>query len=178
MLRDMSESSEPGTTTDERPTAVDVPFEEFFRDEYPRLAKALLLLTGDRAEAEDLAQEALARTFERWERVRNMDNPTGYVYRTAFNLNHKRLRHLKVRSKHPPEPHPVDATAAADTRADVLRALADLPQAQREAVVLVEWLGLDALAAGELLGIDASSVRGRIHRARQSLRERIGEIDV
>jgi hypothetical protein len=56
MLRDMSESLEPGTTTDERPrtTAVDVPFEEFFRDEYPRLARALLLLTGDRAEAEDL----------------------------------------------------------------------------------------------------------------------------
>jgi RNA polymerase sigma factor (sigma-70 family) len=106
-----------------------------------------------------------------------MANPTGYVYRTALNLNHKRLRHLGVRARNRPEPQPIDATATTDTSADVLRALAELPAAQREAVVLVEWLGLDATEAGRLLGIDAASVRGRLHRARQSLRERIGEID-
>ncbi|MGH2764295.1 MAG: sigma factor, partial [Actinomycetota bacterium] len=52
-------------------------FEEFFRSTYGRLMGALLLLTGDAAEAEDLAQEALVRVFERWERVQMMDSPEG-----------------------------------------------------------------------------------------------------
>jgi DNA-directed RNA polymerase specialized sigma24 family protein len=39
-------------------------FEGFFRQVYPRLSRALLLLTGDPPEAEDLAQEAMARVFE------------------------------------------------------------------------------------------------------------------
>jgi len=52
----------------------------------------MYLLTGDRREAEDLAQEALVRAFERWSRVRSMANPPGYVYRTAINLNRNRLR--------------------------------------------------------------------------------------
>jgi DNA-directed RNA polymerase specialized sigma24 family protein len=66
---------------DARPTELD--FEGFFRAEYPQLARAGYLLTGEAAEAEDLAQEAMARTFERWDRVRAMESPAGYVYRTC-----------------------------------------------------------------------------------------------
>src|ERR687884_501387 len=82
-------------------------FEDFFRAEYERLARTCLLLTGDAAEGEDLAQEAFARVFERWERVRAMDSPVGYVYRSALNLHRKRVRHLVVRARRllsPPEP--------------------------------------------------------------------------
>ena len=71
----------------EMPRAVAVPsgvtseagldFEELFRAEYARLAAALQLLTGDRSEAEDLAQEALSRVYEHWDRVRAMASPDG-----------------------------------------------------------------------------------------------------
>jgi len=47
-------------------------FREFFAGEYRRLAKALFLMTGDALEAEELAQEALVRVFERWDQVRQM----------------------------------------------------------------------------------------------------------
>ena len=67
--------------------------------------------------------------------------------------------------------------AAVDTRNEVLSILASLPRAQREALVLVEWLGFETEQAGELLGIDAASVRGRLHRAREVVRERYGELD-
>lgn len=153
-------------------------FEDFFRAEYRRLARALLLLTGTAAEAEDLAQEALARAFERWERVARMDSPQGYVYRTALNLQRKRVRWLGVRARkvvagvH--EPDPADAAGA---RVDVLRAVRAIPPAQREALVLVEWLGMTADEAGQVLGIAPESVRGRCHRARQALRERLGVDD-
>jgi RNA polymerase sigma-70 factor (ECF subfamily) len=44
-------------------------FEEFFRAEYGRLVRTVYLLTRNGAEAEEIAQEAMARTYERWDRV-------------------------------------------------------------------------------------------------------------
>ena len=52
-------------------------------------------MTGDRVEAEDIAQEALVRVYERWGQVGGMDSPTGYLYRTAMNLARSRLRCLR-----------------------------------------------------------------------------------
>ena len=63
-----------------------VEFEDFFRAEALSLGRAIYLLTGDRAEAEDLVQEAMARAYERWDRVRQLASPAGYVYKTALNL--------------------------------------------------------------------------------------------
>jgi RNA polymerase sigma factor (sigma-70 family) len=153
-------------------------FSEFFRREYGRLARACLLLTGNPAEAEDLAQEALVRTYARWDDIRSMNSPEGYLYRTALNLNRKRLRRLAVRAR-----HWVNAGArsgeveAVESRLDVLRAVAALPRGQREALVLVEWLDLDIDEVAGLIGIAAVSVRGRLHRARRTLRERFGGTD-
>jgi RNA polymerase sigma factor (sigma-70 family) len=146
-------------------------FEGFFRQVYPRLSRALLLLTGDPPEAEDLAQEAMARVFERWERVRAMDSPEGYAYRTALNLHRKRLRWAALRRgrrrDREPEHRPLEVVEERDR---IRSLLASLPVAQREALFLVEWVGMTAEEAGAALGIEAASVRGRIHRARGSLR--------
>jgi RNA polymerase sigma-70 factor, ECF subfamily len=146
-------------------------FREFFEAEYRRLAKAMFLVTGDRSEADELAQEALVRVFERWEKVRGMDSPAGYLYRTALNLNRSRLRRLTSHARHAlsasPEPDPL---AEVEARDEARRHLATLPRGQREAVVLVEWLGMGAEQAGETLGIDASTVRVQLSRARRALR--------
>lgn len=153
-------------------------FGEFFRREYGRLARACLLLTGNPAEAEDLAQDALVRAYARWDDIRSMNSPEGYLYRTALNLNRKRLRRLAVRARHLVNAgaHPGDVEAV-ESRLDVLRAVAALPRGQREALVLVEWLDLDIEEVAGLIGIAAASVRGRLHRARRTLRERFGGTD-
>ena len=49
-----------------------------------------------------------------------------------------------------------------ERRIDLLRAVRSLPRTQREALVLVGWLGYTAEEAGPILGIDAASVRGRL----------------
>ena len=153
-------------------------FEEFFLAEHERLFQALYLLTGDVQEADDLAQEALLRAYERWDRVGSMDSPAGYVYRTALNLHRSRLRALVVRARRVFAAVPTDdPSAAVATSHDVQRALAQLPHGQQEALILVEWLGLGSEEAGRVLGIDASSVRGRLHRGRATLRELLGEPD-
>lgn len=152
-------------------------FRAFFEHERVRLVRATLLLTGNVAEAEDLAQEALARVLERWDRVSEMESPDGYLYRTALNLNRKRLRRMTIAARRAIGVSDHDPLAAAEDRVDVLHAVASLPRPQREALVLVVWLGYATEEAGTLLGIEPGSVRGRLHRARQALRRQLGGRD-
>jgi hypothetical protein len=56
-------------------------FDEFYQDSFRRLFTALCLVTGDRHEAEEIAQDAFVRVFERWDRVGVHADPTGYLFR-------------------------------------------------------------------------------------------------
>jgi RNA polymerase sigma-70 factor (ECF subfamily) len=147
-------------------------FEAFFRASYQDLVRALLLVTGDQGEAEDLGQEALARVYQHWGRVKAMESPRGYMYSTALNLSRKRWRRLAVRNRrYPIASQASDPLVTAEIRLDLLRRLSELSRPQREALVLVEWMGLDSQEAGRVLGVSASSVRTRLHRAKSALRE-------
>ena len=143
-------------------------FDAFFDQEYTPLLRLLFAMTGNLTEAEELAQEAMTRAYERWGSVSAMASPAGYVYRVAVNLNRSRLRHLRLRFakqgqiRHPPQTRP-------EVVGFLVAALGGLPRGQREAILLVEWLGLDAAEAGRILGISASSVRSRVHRAKATL---------
>src|SRR6266496_6695819 len=89
----MARMREAGTGVTER--SADAPsrsFEDFFRDEHVRLLRALFLVTGNESEAEDLMQEAFLKVWERWDRVGQLDDPTGYLYRTAMNAFRSRHR--------------------------------------------------------------------------------------
>ncbi len=150
-------------------------FEQFFRAHHRRLFQAVYLLTGSSLEADDVAQEALLRVFERWKRVSTMDRPDGYLYRTALNLHRSRLRRaVRWRRRIQVQAAQEDATAVVETRLDVQRALRSLTREQREAVLLVDWAGLSAEEAGRVLGIEPVSVRSRLHRGRKALRKALG----
>lgn len=155
--------------------AVALDFESFFRAEYRSLCQALLLLVGDAFEAEEIAQETMTRMLERWDRVAAMDSPTGYAYRTALNLQRKRIRRLAVRAKRRFAQVAVgDIGPEAGERHDLRRALASLPVGQRAALILVDWLDMDTEEAARALGIKPASVRVRLHRARSALRDVLG----
>jgi RNA polymerase sigma factor (sigma-70 family) len=151
-------------------------FDDFYRAEFPRLARALYLVTLDPSQAEDVAQEAMARVYERWESVGEMASPVGYLYRVALNVHRRRRRRLlrTPRQVAAAVPDPADT---AERRVAIRDALRSLSPDQRAALVLVEWVGLDAAAAGTVLGISAESVRSRVHRARARLAERFGGLD-
>jgi RNA polymerase sigma factor (sigma-70 family) len=146
-------------------------FEDFFRAQYTSLLRAMYLMCGNRQEAEELAQDTFVRAYERWELVRSADNPGGYVYRIGLNLYRSKLRRAARAAKKAirPAAEP-DPFAAADERDAIWRALAELPKGQREAVVMVEWLGMTDDEAGLALGVSPITVRVRIHRARGRLR--------
>jgi RNA polymerase sigma-70 factor, ECF subfamily len=146
-------------------------FEAFFQAEYPSLLRAMFLVTGNRYEAEEIVQDAFVRACERWEMVLRAENRAGYVYRMALNGYRSKLRRLAraTRKTLRPQEEP-DHFAAVDDRDALGRALAVLSKGQREALVLVEWMGMTDDEVGVLLGISPITVRVRIHRARAILR--------
>jgi RNA polymerase sigma-70 factor (ECF subfamily) len=163
---------EPVATGVEAPT-----FEGFFLQHHEQLLRVLFLATGDRHEAEDLAQEAFVRMFERWERVRRLEDPRGYLYRTALNLRRSRMRRVAVAARRlvgGRSEGTSDPAQAAGERDELRRALATLPDGQREALVLCEWLEMTDSEAGAVLGISPGAVRVRLTRARATMRQELG----
>src|SRR4051812_29453330 len=74
---------------------VDADFEQFVDRLYPRLVGSMVLYCGSRDAGEEIAQEALVRTIERWDRVRSMTAPEAWVFRVAVNLVRRRVRRVK-----------------------------------------------------------------------------------
>jgi len=146
-------------------------FAEFFSDGYPRLVRAVLPATRDLGVAEEVSQEAMTRVFARWGRVRQLDSPIGYAYVVAINVNRRRSRRPwapLARDLADPRPDPAWQVAS---RNQLVAALAALPQGERDALLLVSFLGLSTEEAGHALKIKSASVRSRLHRARASLQE-------
>jgi RNA polymerase sigma-70 factor (ECF subfamily) len=130
-------------------------FEHFYASTVQRLFTALCLVTGDRHEAEEIAQESFVRVFERWDRVAEFDDPTGYLFRVSMNVYRGRYRRaaLAVRRALFLAPKATDDLAAVETHDAVIR-------------LLTAILDYRAEEAGEILGIGASSVRSLTTRAR------------
>src|SRR5207244_5469693 len=112
--------------------------------------------------------------WARWDQVRRMHSPIGYVYKIALNLHRSRLRHIAIEARRRTRPDEQDPVESAGTTLLVRKALMDLPLGQRQAIVLIDWLGYPAEEAAKILGIRAASARSRVSRARASLRDSLG----
>ena len=81
-------------------------FEDLVAAEHSGLFGALCMITGDRLEAEDIMQDAFHKLWEHWDRVKDMDDPKGYLYRAALNLHRKRVRRTGVAIRRALRPTP------------------------------------------------------------------------
>jgi RNA polymerase sigma-70 factor (ECF subfamily) len=154
-------------------------FEEFFRVQTQSLYAHLCMITGNRAEAEELAQDAFLMVWERWPRVAGMEEPVGYLYRTAMNLFRKRYRRavLAVRKTVSAELRR-DEFAMAEDRSVVAGALDELTPRQRAALVLTELLGFPSAEAGRMLGVSAGTVRALASQGRAAMKRHMEADDV
>jgi len=150
-------------------------FEVFFDREKARLFRALCLVTRNRFEAEELTQDAFLSVYERWDRVGAMDDPSGYLYRTAMNAFRSWRRRSALAAKRTIGlMRADDAIAMIDEQDAVVRSLQPLSARQRAAVVLIDLLGYSSEEAGRMLGIRASTVRTYAERAHRDLKARMG----
>jgi RNA polymerase sigma factor (sigma-70 family) len=149
-------------------------FDAFFEDERTRLYRSLCLVTRNRFEAEELTQDAFLAVYERWDRVREMEDPTGYLYRTAMNAFRSWHRRSALAAKRAIGlTHSDGSIEEIEAHDVVVRALAPLTPRQRAAVVLVDLLGYTSDEAGGMLGVRASTVRTHVERAHRDLKARL-----
>ena len=132
------------------------------------------LLTGDRALAEDLVQDAFVRLVGRLRHLREPDAFWSYLRRTIVNLATSHFRHRKVerayleRQAAAPDIHANDNDELDEA---MHRGLLGLPQRQRAAIVLRFYEDLSDVQAAAVLGCSPGTVRSLVSRGMQTLRE-------
>ena len=143
---------------------------------YARTHALAAALVGD--EAEDVVQEAVLQAFLGLDTLREPARFGAWLYRIAANLARMRLRRLTLQETVRKSLRPTDGDGAerAETAALVREALAMLPNAQREAVLMHDVAGYSAGEIAERLGGSSGAVRVRLHRARRELRSRLAAL--
>jgi RNA polymerase sigma-70 factor (sigma-E family) len=155
---------------------MDAEFSEFFASQYARLCWLGCALTGSPAQAEELAQEALVRTWWRWRLVGRPSDPAGYVRKVLVNRHRSLLRRTMVEARSLTQLRPEElAVPAGDERAMVLwQAVQGLPVRQRVVLVLRFYEDRTEAEVAQLLGLQVGTVKSRTHRALARLREQLG----
>ena len=150
-------------------------FDQFYQATFRRLFTALCLVIGNRHEAEEVAQEAFVRVFERWDHVGVLEDPTGYLFRVSMNVFRSRSRRasLGLRRALFLAPAATDDLVAVENHDTVVRLLLGLDPKQRAAVLLTAILDYSAEEAGRMLGLRASSVRSLTTRARAQMKHEV-----
>ncbi len=150
-------------------------FDTFYRRELPAMVALAAAITGSTIAAEDLAQEALLRAYNRWDQISAYERPGAWVRRVTINLaltNRKRVgaelkARLRLRNRdrtdgHAIEPHPSRFD-------DVWTAVASLPGQQRAAVALHYLEDRSVADIAEILHCSDSTARVHLHRGRNAL---------
>lgn len=156
----------------------DPDFVAFCRAEHPSLVGALTLWCGRRDVAEEVVQEAFARAYVQWRRVRHLDKPGAWVRRVAINLATSSFRRrqaerralARIAAQRHDEARDDPDTAAGVT---VRRALAELGEAQRTALILRYYLDVPVAEAARIMGRSESAVTSLTQRAAIALRARV-----
>jgi RNA polymerase sigma-70 factor (sigma-E family) len=138
-------------------------FDALFRCAY-RVAFRLL---GEREDAVDVAQEALARASVRWSSLVRGGDPTPWVVRVAANLAVDRWRRRRVAARAPVDGPP---STSLPERVDLQRALSALPKRQREVVLLRYVADLPEADVARALGCSVGTVKTHASRGLAALR--------
>jgi RNA polymerase sigma-70 factor (ECF subfamily) len=148
-----------------------VGFESFFDEQRSKLFGAMCLVTGNRQEAEEITQDAFLKLWERWDRVAALDDPVGFLFRTAMNVFRNRARRAALAARKAMHlADRADDLAVVDDRDEVVRAMRGLTPHQRAALVLIGYLGYSSEDAARLLGVRASTVRALATKGRATAR--------
>ncbi len=155
----------------ERYEGVTASFTQQFEELYATAYRSAFVLLGDRADAEDCAQEALARALVRWRKVESY--AVAWVARVSSNLALDRLRR-NMRHR-PAERSRSSADPMRERRFDLVVALRSLPSRQREAVVLRYVLDRPEAEVAAAMGCTVGTVKSAASRGLDGLRAHLGE---
>jgi RNA polymerase sigma-70 factor (sigma-E family) len=156
-----------------RPEFDDPGFRNYVTARSRSLLRTAYLLTGNRADAEDLVQAALAKTYLAWDRIEDRNAVDGYVRRAMVNTHISWWRRRRL-EEYPTDQIPDQAVAdhsGTSDLADTLRRAVDrLPQRMRAAVMLRYFEDMTEAEVADVLGVSLGTVKSTVSRAVAKLR--------
>lgn len=151
-----------------------VAFGDYVRSRGGALLRAAHALTGNRADAEDLVQSTLVKTYQSWDSIADPAALDTYVRRVMINTHISGWRRRRV-DEYPtdelPDEPAADQTGDSDLHDVVQRALDRLPRRMRAAVMLRYYHDMTEPEVAAALGISVGTVKSTVARAVAKLRE-------
>lgn len=157
-------------------------FGAYVRASERRHKRLAFLLTGDLHEAEDLLQAAYAKIYPHWNRVRTYDVPDAYVRRVMVSQRtswwrRSRNREWSVADLPESVSHTADPAGSVVESQALLRALQQLPERQRAAVVLRHWCDLSEADTAATMGCSLGTVKSNTSRGLAHLRAELARAE-
>ena len=148
-------------------------FREFVGTRGRSLLRSAYMLTGNLADAEDLVQSALAKTYQAWERIQDRKALDGYVRRAMVNTHISWWRRRRV-DEYPtddiPDQPAADTSGNSELHDTLQRAIDKLPQRMRAAVLLRYFEDMTEAEVADILGVSQGTVKSTVSRAVAKLR--------
>ncbi|WP_313896267.1 SigE family RNA polymerase sigma factor [Streptomyces sp. YIM 98790] len=149
-------------------------FEDYAAVIWPSLYRSAFLLTGNQADAEDIAQQTLLRAYRSWPRIIRADSPDAYVRRmltnTFLSANRPKKRRLELLTDTPPEHGAAQRPHGPEDRLTLWPHVKSLPPRQRAVIVLRYYEDLSEQEIADILGCSRGNVKSTAHRALKVLR--------
>ena len=146
-------------------------FATFFADEHRGLLKLLYFVTGSRADADELMQDAFLKLWERWDKLDRIADPRAYLFRVALNGFRMRTRAARRAARRlMPMASSFDPFDEVELKEDVRNLLLGLSPRQRAALVLLDMYGYGSQEAARIMRIRPSTVRALATQGRAVLR--------
>lgn len=165
--------------------SADQALEELYAAHWRQLVRLAVLLVRDTGTAEEVVQDAFVAVHHRWGRLRDHDRALAYLRQSVVNGSRSVLRHRAVvdRQLSAEAARPTATAPGADTgalaaarRGAVLDALGQLPDRQREVLVLRHYLDLSEAEIADALGIARGSVKSHAARGSAALRDLLADV--
>jgi RNA polymerase sigma-70 factor (ECF subfamily) len=146
-------------------------FDDFYAASFQRITGQVYAMIGNRDEAQECVQEAFARAWAHRRKLDRAEHPEAWVRTTAYRLAVSRWRRT-VRGRRPVDRAVGAATeSAAPSEAHValVAALKQLPEAQRQALVLHHIADLPVHDVAREMGVPEGTIKARLSRGRAAL---------
>ncbi len=154
-----------------------VPFEDFYRREYPTLVAVATALVGSIESAEDLTQDTMVTSFLRWRTVQRLDRPGGWAHRVLLNKCTSWWRRRRTEARFLARQRRIEPSVAGPSP-DVLAfwgAVRRLPERHR-LVMALHYAGDRSVAeVASILAVPEGTVRSDLTRARAALAPLLGD---
>jgi len=168
---------------DREPAEADVQVSLLYAEHVRGLVRLAWLLVRDQGLAEDIVQDAFVSLHQHWGRLRSPTSATAYLHRSVVNACRSAGRHRGVEARYLAResgragganrwvgPSAEDSAIERASRRDLMAVIDQLPNRQREVIVLRYYAGLTEEEIAHVLDISPGAVKGYAHRAIARLR--------